>query len=190
MKITYLLNKQQPDGVLRLTVSTVSEWHAVLQENRQCPADQRRYFILDYIDDGGNPDCMIIEVPKDVYRVWNREHMASERNRIAGKAFQKFSLDAEPSRTGDSITSTRSDLIAQDLEEKLMWERLLLENLRFELARWQPWANDLLELYLRGRKKNCARILAEKYGVSQQTVRKYKRQFEFFVKKFFEGVSF
>ena len=48
----------------------------------------------------------------------------------------------------------------------------------------------MLEQYLAGRKRSCSADMAEKYGVSEQVIRKYKRQFEEFIRKFFEGISF
>lgn len=189
MKITYLLNKQQPDGTLCLAVSTVAEWQAVLRENRKLPNNQRRYFILDYIPDGGELDCMVIETSAEEYRTWNREHMAAERNRAIGKRFQHISLNANPLGT-DGAERIQDAVVATEQAEEAIFDQLLMENLRARLSAWKPWANDLLELYLQGQKKTCTKMLAAKYGVSPQTARKYKRQFENFIKKFLAGVSF
>ena len=65
----------------------------------------------------------------------------------------------------------------------------LMEELKEALAAWRPWAADLLELYLNGEKRACTEALSRKYGVSPQVIRKYKRQFEDFVKNFLGGVS-
>ena len=42
-----------------------------------------------------------------------------------------------------------------------------------------------MEYYIAGKKASCTKAIAMKYKVSEQTARKYKRQFEAFVKKFF-----
>ena len=41
------------------------------------------------------------------------------------------------------------------------------------------------ELYLAGEHRSCVPMLVRRYKVSPQTARKYKRQFENFLKKFF-----
>ena len=69
-------------------------------------------------------------------------------------------------------------------------DAVLIDELKIRLTAWKPWAAELLAHYLAGRKKSCTAVMAEKYGVSEQVIRKYKRQFEAFVKKFLAGVSF
>ena len=73
--------------------------------------------------------------------------------------------------------------------ESMVCDSVLMEELKEALAAWRPWATDLLELYLNGQKRACTEVLSRKYGVSPQVIRKYKRQFEEFVKKFLGGVS-
>lgn len=183
------MNKPQADGSVALSAVPYSEWAEVVKANQQLPAEQRRYFILDYIEDGSELDCMVIEAPADEYRVWIREHMASKRNREAGKNFQFLSLDAALS--GNDEFETLLDYIpSANGTEEIAYEQLLTEALRKELAAWRPWANDLLDMYLRGKKRDCTDELAQKYAVSPQVIRKYKRQFEDFIKKYLGGVSF
>ncbi len=67
---------------------------------------------------------------------------------------------------------------------------VLMEELQKALASWRPRANDLLEMYLNGQKRACTEIIARKYGVSPQVARKYKRQFEEFIKNFWEVFRF
>ena len=189
MKTTYLINKKQPDGNVRLTVASSAEWLAVVNANKQLPPEQRRYFILDYIADRNNLDRMVIETSADDYYVWHRDHMAAERNRAAGGRFQHLSLDMllfNNDETACLLDTVLSDVSVEDMVS----DRMLMAGLREKLTEWRPWANDLLELYLQGRKRDCTAVLAAKYGVSPQTARKYKRQFEKFVKTFLEGVSF
>lgn len=189
MKMTYLLNKQQPDGTVQLEIATYDEWLGLVEANKLLPPSQRRYFIRDYIADGYELDCMVIEVSRQEYCTWNREHMAAERNRSTGKKFQHLSLDVKLF-SADEGESLQDSLITANLMEDMVCERMLIENLRVSLAHWKPWANGLLDLYLQGQKKSCTAALAAKYGVSQQTARKYKRQFENFIKNFLSDVSF
>lgn len=188
MKTTYLVNKEQADGSVYLTAVSSAEWLEVVESNKSLPADCRRYFILDYIAEDGDLDRMVIEAPADVYRDWHRGHMAERRHREHGKGLRRLSLDApipgksDPIRLGESLASE------EDLEEAVC-SRMLMDELRKKLAAWKPWANELLDLYLLGQRRTCTAALAEKYGVSQQVIRKYKRQFEEYVKNFLLGVS-
>ena len=75
-------------------------------------------------------------------------------------------------------------------EQSIETQNQLMDELKKQLFAWKPWAVDLLAYYLAGKKKSCTAAMAKKYGVSEQVIRKYKRQFEKFVKNFFEGVSF
>lgn len=188
MKTTYLINKKQEDGNVRLAVATSSEWLSVVKQNRQLPTDQQRYFIVDYIADINELDRMVIEVPMDTYRDWHKEHMARSRNRSLGRSFQHLSLDAIT--TGAEGEVHLEDVVSTGEQvEDTVCNRLLLDSLQEELTRWKPWANDMLELYLQGEQRTCAAVLSRKLGVSPQVIRKYKRQFKEFCKKFFSGVS-
>lgn len=64
-------------------------------------------------------------------------------------------------------------------------DKVQLEALQKELEDWRPWGVFLLELYLAGEHRSCVPMLVRRYKVSPQTARKYKRQFENFLKKFF-----
>lgn len=75
-------------------------------------------------------------------------------------------------------------LAAQDSVDFLVESDITTENLLKALALWQPWAVDLYYAYISGRKHQCNRELAEKYQVSERTIRNYKERFEEFVKIF------
>ena len=188
MKTTYLLNKAQPDGSVCLSIATRGEWLTVVETNKFLPTDQRRYFIIDCIADCQDADRMVIETSAEEYRKWNKARMASARNRALGKSYYILSLDV-PIRIGDIVLDLREALNSGErLEEQVCAEMLAVE-LKEALTAWKPWANDLLECYLRGDRRTCTGFLSEKYRVSPQVIRKYKRQFEAFVKNFFDGVS-
>lgn len=189
MKTTYLINKPQADGSIQLTIVDREEWRIVVKANKLLPIERRRYFILDYIKDGTDLDCMVIETSLEEYRAWDRSRPAEKQNRRAGQVFQQLSLDAPLSDSEDS--GTLLELVAaEDQVEAAACDIVLMYELKKALAMWKPWANELLELYLNGQKRTCTNILAKKYDVSPQVIRKYKRQFEAFIKKFLGGVSF
>ena len=189
MKLTYLAYTEQPDGSVNLDQVSRDQWRQIVQKNPALPPEKRRYFITDCFQDIGLLDCMVIETTWDEYRKWNRERMAAKRNRECGKKVQIFPLDA-------NIRDQQSDLSFYDVmltegdEEEKILNRLRIEELRRALADWRIWGPYLLELYLMGEKRDCVPALVWKYKVSPQTARKYKRQFENFLKKFLKGVSF
>lgn len=189
MKTTYLMNQEQPDGSMGLAVVTSAEWLAAVRQNKHLPVDQQRYFIIDYIADGDDLDRMVIEVPIEDYREWHREHMASERNRRNGRNLQKLSMDM-PLFGVEDVESLWNVLSSGEDIENMVYDRMLMDDLRQKLAAWKPWGNDLLDFYLEGQARRCTDFLSEKYGVSPQVIRKYKRQFEDFIKNFLRGVSF
>lgn len=189
MKITYLINQIQPDGSTGLSAVTAAEWQSTVQANKELPSERQRYFIRDYIVDGNTMDCMVIEVSADEYILWDKDRSLAKRNREAGKDFHIISLDAPPANINGK-TTVLDRLSEQTQFESIVCDSVLIDELKTALAVWRPWAVELLELYLRDQKRVCTDALSHKYGVSPQMIRKYKRQFEEFVKKFLGGVSF
>ena len=189
MKTIYLLNKTLPDGSVCLAVASAAEGREVTRANKGLPPERRRYFITDYIKDGAELDCMIIEVSSEVYRAWNKEHLAARRNQKAGRGTQHLSLNTP--YTEQRISSEFLEQIpSSENVEAAACDAVLMDELRKALAAWKPWGNDLLDLYLLGQKRTCTKILSLKYGVSRQVIRKYKRQFEKFIKNFLEVFRF
>ena len=168
MKTTYLLNKKKPDGTVCLEVAARSEWLSAVNEDKLLPPDQRRRFIFDYIPDGKELDCMVIEVPPEEYRDWDRDRPRAKRNRKIGKKFLHLSLDAPLTDADDP--GSLLDLIAANSTpvESAACELVLLDELKKALAIWKPWANDLLEMYLHDQKRTCTEALAKRYNVSPQ----------------------
>lgn len=188
MKTTYLINQVQPDGSTRLSAVSADEWRSAIRENEGLSPERQRYFIRDYIADGNEMDCMVIEVSASEYIQWDKDRSAARRNREAGKNFHVSSLDA-PLAGMDRTMARLEQLPDQTQLESMVCDSVLMEELKEALAAWRPWATDLLKLYLNGQKRACTEVLSRKYGVSPQVIRKYKRQFEEFVKKFLGGVS-
>ena len=101
---------------------------------------------------------------------------------------QLIETDGDFTFTGVQILTSPTDILEPDT--LYVCTPKVLPKLKKQLFAWKPWAADLLAYYLAGKKKSCTAAMAKKYGVSEQVIRKYKRQFEKFVKNFFEGVSF
>ena len=183
MKITYLLNKEQADGSVRLSEVTVEEWKNAVQKSNMLPPGKRRYFIRDFIEDGDEFDIMVIEVPYEDYLLWHREHMAAERNRRLGKKYSQFSLEYLLSNSEGEFLF--ADVLSSNEQvEEMICDKVLIEELRDNPAMQVSWARDLLDMCLQGKYKSCTDSLARKWGVSERTVRDYKRKFKDFLKKF------
>ena len=182
MKNTFLVRKQDANGEIVLTEVSAAEWFSILSETRKLPKEQHRYFIADCIEDGDEMDRMFIEVSREEHHRWNSKHTVSERNRKYGKDFLFLSLD-------DFLAGSDEIYIAETLAdahcvEEDVASQIRMEELECALRLWKPWAMDLYDAYLAGRKTKCTAEIAQKYGVSLQTARSYKRQFEAFVKNF------
>ena len=189
MKITYLINKPQANGSMGLTAADRSEWQEIVNANKQLPLERQRFFIRDCIADGVELDWMIIETTREEYLAWHKEHEGSARNRALGQQFKHLSTDVVVS-TGDGVALLVDTVPSVDCVEDDCFNQMLMENLREMLAAWKPWANDLLDMYLQGQKRTCSKALAEKFGISERMIRKYKIQFENFIKNFFSEVPF
>ena len=133
-------------------------------------------------------DIDIIEVPYEVYKQWNCEHMRSERNRKSSQDIQFFSLEDLVRSTGIELQTAANDLSSH--QEDYILDKVLISQLYDAVSKWKPWGADMLTLYLEQKQKKTAQIISRKYHVSMQSVRKYKRQFEKFIKNFLTGVSF
>ena len=188
MKITYLIQKCQADGTTRLEIASHNEWLKIIREKSNLPNEQRRFFIKECIQDNGEIDCMYIEVPYEVYKIWNREHMRSERNRRLSRDIQILSLD-DFLRSNGLESPGSSERLSFDPENCLI-DKVLISQLREAVSKWRPWGAAMLDLYLHHEQKKAAQIISRKYHVSIQSARKYKRQFEKFITNFLKGVSF
>ena len=176
MKTTYLVNDRQPDGNVALIETTAERWREIVKANKLLPKEERRYFVVDIINEPGVFDSMIIEVPYEEYLTWDVERNRMIRNKILKKRFQHFSVDAGFTDT----TPTPCDCEGSILGE------MMICRLLDALAQWHPWGLDFFWLYLNGQKGSSTSVVAEKYGVSLRQARRYKEQFEKFVKNFFD----
>ncbi len=181
MKTTYLVYKQV-NGVRQLTTATQAEWDAILKENRQLPLSEQRRFMKDCFEDGGELDCMYIEVPASEYRKWNNTNSVQQRRRKIGMLYEHLSLDAG---VPDTDIDSMHECVPSDFNlEHLAVDEVLVDELREALRAWKPWAEELLELYLAEEKRSSTKALCEKYRLSYRAVQKRKASFEKFILDF------
>ena len=178
MRITYLVYENAQNGH-KLRIATKEEWSQIMEENRGLPCDKRRYFIEDTIDDLGEMDRMYIESSKQEYDRWHADDQCKRRKRKSSRGVEVVSMDFE-SYANESY-SLHGVLVDEIDWENLIIEKMEIESLTLALSKWQPWAIDILECYLAGQKRECTKFLSLKQGVSVQTIRTRKREFEAFV---------
>ncbi len=177
MKTTYLVYKQV-NGIRQLTTATPAEWDAILKENRRLPLSEQRRFMKDCFEDGGELDCMYIEVPASEYRKWNNTNSVQQRRRKIGMLYEHLSLDAG---VPDTDIDSMHECVPSDFNlERLAVDEVLVDELREALRAWKPWAEELLELYLAEEKRSSTKALCEKYRLSYRAVQKRKASFEKF----------
>lgn len=181
MKTTYLIYQDKSSN--KLVVADEQEWKAITAQNLGCPKDQRRYFIADIIVDGDEMDCMIIETTEEEHREWCNERKPVYRNLQAQKLIKFLSLDTTFD-TGAEENSLLAFLSCEKDEIGKVQSDIAIEQLRTALREWKPWAEDMLDLYLQGKKHKCASTLAPKYGLTMRSIQLNMRKFEEFTKKF------
>lgn len=186
MKTTYLIYKQV-DGTRQLVKASLKEWVAIVEENKHLPIEQRRLFEKSCFSDGEGLDCMYIEVPLDEYRRWNSDNTVAQKKRMAGTQYKQLSLDAPT--TSEEVSSLHEVVPSSFDLEKYVIGRLttsgdLLKDLKIALKAWKPWGSEILDLYMAGKRRESTHWLANYCGVSAQTARRYKREFENFIKNF------
>ena len=186
MKTTYLLREEQPDGSVCMVETTSEVWHAIVKEDASRPRCERRFFIYDIIPDEGGLDCMVIETSWDEWKEWDNKQRAVRRSNERKREISFMSLDCLI-EDGDRDQFYERMLIDDIFETEVISNRSI-DGLRAALRKWNPWGVELMEYYIAGEKKSCTKAIAMKYEVSEQTARKYKRQFEDFVKKYFSKV--
>ncbi len=181
MKVTYLVFEKGIGSALR--VATKEEWNRIMQENRALPREQRRFFMQDTFEDCGSMDSLYIETTREKYDEWHAENERRYRKRKSYGEVEILSLDVSTQTADDSC-------MVDVLEDGVDWENAIIDNirmkeLRVKLATWREWANELLDYYLVGEKTAATRILSEKYGVSEKTIRLRKRLLEEFIRDYF-----
>lgn len=183
MKTTYLLREVQSDGSIQMVETTSEVWHAIVKADALLPQSERRWFIYDIIPENDGLDCIVIETTLEMWREWNNSQRKVRRSNERKREISFLSLDCLI-EDGYRDQFHERMLIDDGFEAETISNRSI-EGLRDTLRNWNPWGIDLLEFYIAGQKTSCTKVIAAKYSVSEQTARKYKRQFEAFVKKYF-----
>lgn len=182
MKNTYLIYGDIHAENKELVMATEKEWNAILVENRSLSREQRRFFIKDCIVEGGEPDCIYIEVSKAEYDKWHSQHESMRQKREYQQKY--IFVSAAEERPGGS-GYTLEDMLPDGFNlEKTVLDEILLQELRAALLEWKDWANEFLDYYLEGNARSCSKEIMEKYGISYETIAKRKRQLNDFIKSF------
>ena len=177
-KTVYLINKEQDDGSMRLTPVSGEEWYAVKRNGANLAPEQRRYFIELSVEETDLTDRVILETSREEYLKWHRERMASARNLACGKkTFRFVSLDADTEFNASTVPDYNFNMSD---EIDFLTD---LSRVRDRLAVWKPWAVDMLDLYISGRKDECVSVLSAKYGVSERTIRNYRSAFKDYIRE-------
>ena len=140
-------------------------------------------FVQDCFEDCGWMDCLYIESSREEYDKWHAENQRKYRQRTDCGEVEILSLDV-------SVVTEDESSMLDVMPDGVDWEDVILDGLRMRelrkrLSVWKEWANELLDYYLDGEQVAATRILAEKYGISEQIIRRRKRMFEDFVKAYF-----
>ncbi len=182
MKSTFLvyIDPQNPASGLR--VATAEEWTEILNENRKKERTQRRFFICDIIRDGLEKDQMFIETTKEENDKWHTQCVLAARKRKAEKKYKTISLDQLIPGTDYNFEEEAVDDF--DLA-RIIDNEVDMCLLRTKLEKWRPWAVEMMELYLDGKKKDVTVIFSKRYKTSTRTVQRWKEQFDTYVKNYF-----
>lgn len=178
-KSTYLV-KSAPKSGATMEEITGKQWFEIVRANKDLPASQRRYFIVDKITDDGFEDRIVMEVSEQEYTRWKVEQQARRRNLNEAAEYTFLSLeDLAPEGT----------VIAETLEDTVdaigtCATKILLQELKISLSEWNCWGVELLAMYLNGKRRASTAWLASKCGISEKQARIYRKRFEAYIKNF------
>lgn len=182
MKTVYLAREQQPDGTYRLVEISAEKWHAIIKEQEGLPMEQKRHFIEDIIFDYHGEDRMKIEVSLDEWRRWDNKRRKQGREAEHRRKYLHLSLDyVIDAETGATMMS-HSTLCAVSEDEA--YRECLREDLLKALAAWKPWALQMLQFYMETDITHANEQMMAVFQVKERTVRKYKSQFEAFMREY------
>ena len=184
IKNTYLAKESPSLPDSRLVEISGEDWYRIVEENKNLPKEERRYFIVSTIRDGDLVDRMYMESSEEEYRIWHIEKTMSDERLKSQASIKLLSLDGVPDI--DCLTYFNEGLSDGGSMEEAIHEQSAVESLTAAVKVWEPWAYDLLLSYQAGNKRSCTQELAKKYGISEQAMRRRKKQFEEFCKNFFE----
>lgn len=81
MKNTYLVKKQNDNGMFVLEEVSGTQWIEIVKRNKSLPKEQKRYFISDCIEESDGIDRMYIEVSYEEYKKCQKYHFI-EKSRV------------------------------------------------------------------------------------------------------------
>ena len=93
MKNTYLVKKQNDNGMFVLEEVSGTQWIEIVKRNKSLPKEQKRYFISDCIEESDGIDRMYIEVSYEEYKKWNVKNTILLKNREYKKKFTIVSFE-------------------------------------------------------------------------------------------------
>lgn len=137
MKNTYLVKKQNDNGMFVLEEVSGTQWIEIVKRNKSLPKEQKRYFISDCIEESDGIDRMYIEVSYEEYKKWNVKNTILLKNREYKKKFTIVSFE--------EILFKNKDLLNKDsLTDKADVENEAIANINNKelikaLSEWQPW---------------------------------------------------
>lgn len=177
MSVQFLINGFHDDGSPGLVVATEQEWLSIVADNVRLPKEERRYFYRDLIVDGDQYDFIIMEVPKKLLLQWNNAARNVFRSKAIERDFTHISFDflAEFGYEGPPT---------EDNIDETIYNNILVDNLRNEVSKLDPWASEVLEMYLLGCAIDTQKHLMSKYKISRTTAYRYQQSFDFFIKNY------
>ncbi len=178
MSVKYLAKNKQ-SGILEEI--KFNEWQEIINNNLKLPLTQRRFFMKDVIKEVNHLDEIYIEVSHKEYKKWNSENTVylKKSKYKENYTFQSLNIDWEKNKENENY----KDFNSINLVEELTLDNVLMEEIIKKIREWKPWGEDLFLEYMKGNKRNCTRDLAVKFNVSDNTIRRYKKEFENFIKK-------
>lgn len=186
MENIYLVRNSVDDDNQDLTPVTAEEYQRIVLANENLPAAEKRYFIIlpGRVDD---KQCLVYwETTRENALLW---HSDKERRRSRDKLYSEnvptCSLDAlADSEYGGFIAA---DHPATDMDkgaatnERL--EKLTAKLLEREHAECEIY---MVQMYMEDRRRECASVLAKRYGKCARTIRNYRDNLDDFLKEFYK----
>ena len=186
MEKIYLVRNDGDNDTNNLTAVTAEEYQRIVLSNENLPADEMRHFIILPGRIDGKKYLVYWETTRKNAMLW---HNAKERRRSRDKLFRDnvptCSLDALAESEHGGYVATDHPLMdmdagteANDRLERLTGELLPRENGECEVC--------MVQMYTEGRKRDCASVLAERYGKCARTIRNYRDSLDDFLVQFYK----
>ena len=186
MEKIYLVRNGGDNDTNNLTAVTAEEYQRIVLSNENLPADEMRHFIILPGRIDGKKYLVYWETTRKNAMLW---HSDKERRRSRDKLFRNnvpiCSLDALVESEYGGCIATDHPLMDMDTgtEVKDRLERLTGELLTHEHGECEV---NMVQMYTEGRKRDCASVLAERYGKCAKTIRNYRDSLDDFLAQFYK----